>query len=126
MSDEEQPQAPPHEVPEQEIKSEDPNATINIKVRFCSRARHVSDEMVLRAFSELLYLVSSSGDEVFFKIKRNTKLSKLQVAYANKVGKDVQSIRYVFSCRGAETPPFLFTVFLVLSKDAPLYLCRQN
>jgi len=54
MSDEEQPQAPPHEVPEQEIKSEDPNATINIKVRFSSRARHVSDEMVLRALAELV------------------------------------------------------------------------
>ena len=39
--------------------------------------------------------MTSSGEEVFFKIKRNTKLSKLQLAYANKVGKDVGSIRYV-------------------------------
>ena len=38
-------------------------------------------------------VVSSTGDEVFFKIKRNTKLSKLQGAYAAKVGKDVSSIR---------------------------------
>jgi hypothetical protein len=38
---------------------------------------------------------SSTGEEVFFKIKTNTKLSKLQVAYANKVGKDVSTIRYV-------------------------------
>lgn len=38
-------------------------------------------------------VVSSSGEEVFFKIKRTTKLSKLQGAYANKVGKDVSSIR---------------------------------
>lgn len=30
---------------------------------------------------------------MFFKIKRNTKLSKLQGAYAAKVGKDVSSIR---------------------------------
>lgn len=42
-----------------------------------------------------MQVVSSSGDEVFFKIKRSTKLSKLQGAYANKVGKDVSSIRYV-------------------------------
>ncbi len=34
---------------------------------------------------------------MFFKIKRNTKLSKLQVAYANKVGKDVSTIRYVLA-----------------------------
>lgn len=40
-------------------------------------------------------MVSSTGEEVFFKIKRSTKLSKLQGAYASKVGKDVSSIRYV-------------------------------
>jgi hypothetical protein len=38
-------------------------------------------------------VVTSQGEEVFFKIKRNTKLHKLQGAYANKVGKDVGSIR---------------------------------
>jgi hypothetical protein len=42
-----------------------------------------------------LQVLTSAGEEVFFKIKRNTKLSKLQAAYANKVGKDVGSIRYV-------------------------------
>jgi len=55
-----------------DVKTEDLNAPINIKV------------------------VSSTGDEVFFKIKRNTKLSKLQGAYANKVGKDVSSIRFLY------------------------------
>ncbi|KAI1793621.1 ubiquitin-related domain-containing protein, partial [Ganoderma leucocontextum] len=30
------------------------------------------------------------------QIKRNTKLSKLQGAYANKVGKDVSSIRFLY------------------------------
>jgi Ubiquitin-2 like Rad60 SUMO-like len=42
--------------------------------------------------------VSATGEEVFFKIKRSTKLSKLQGAYANKVGKDVGSIRCVLFC----------------------------
>ncbi|KAI0065121.1 small ubiquitin-like modifier, partial [Artomyces pyxidatus] len=51
---------------------EGPNAPINVKV------------------------VSAQGEEVFFKIKRNTKLSKLQGAYANKVGKDVASIRFLY------------------------------
>ncbi|KAF8346362.1 small ubiquitin-related modifier [Amanita rubescens] len=54
-----------------EVKQEE-NAPINIKV------------------------VSSTGDEVYFKIKRSTKLSKLQAAYANKVGKDVGSIRFLY------------------------------
>lgn len=38
-------------------------------------------------------VVTSQGDETYFKIKRSTKLSKLQGAYASKVGKDVGSIR---------------------------------
>ena len=41
----------------------------------------------------LTQVTTQNGEEVFFKIKRNTKLSKLQGAYANKVGKDVSSIR---------------------------------
>jgi len=44
-----------------EPKNEDANAPINVKV------------------------VASTGEEVFFKIKRSTKLSKLQGAYAAKV-----------------------------------------
>jgi len=68
MSDEEQ-QAPPQT--QDEVKTENPD-TINVKV------------------------VTSSGEEVFFKIKRNTKLSKLQGAYAAKVGKDVASIRFLY------------------------------
>ncbi|KAF9653604.1 hypothetical protein BDM02DRAFT_3182615 [Thelephora ganbajun] len=57
---------------EQVPKQEDGAAPINIKV------------------------LTSSGEEVFFKIKRNTKLSKLQAAYANKVGKDVGTIRFLY------------------------------
>ena len=38
-------------------------------------------------------VTTQTGEEVFFKIKRSTKLSKLQAAYASKVGKEVSSIR---------------------------------
>ncbi|TRM66781.1 ubiquitin-related domain-containing protein [Schizophyllum amplum] len=69
MSDEEN-QAGQQE--DDQVKTEDPHAPINIKV------------------------VSSTGEEVFFKIKRSTKLSKLQGAYASKVGKDVSSIRFIY------------------------------
>ncbi|KAF9074115.1 ubiquitin-related domain-containing protein [Rhodocollybia butyracea] len=69
MSEEEQ-QVPLTQ--DDDVKAEDANAPINVKV------------------------VSQSGDEVFFKIKRSTKLSKLQGAYANKLGKDVNSIRLLY------------------------------
>ncbi|KIJ62392.1 hypothetical protein HYDPIDRAFT_30365 [Hydnomerulius pinastri MD-312] len=68
MADEDQ---VPQQTQDGEVKQED-NAPISVKV------------------------VSSTGDEVFFKIKRNTKLSKLQGAYATKVGKDVASIRFLY------------------------------
>jgi hypothetical protein len=56
------------------------------------------DEAVLsEIFGPSHQVVSASGEEVFFKIKRTTKLSKLQGAYANKVGKDVSSIRLVIA-----------------------------
>jgi Ubiquitin-2 like Rad60 SUMO-like len=37
--------------------------------------------------------MATNGEEIFFKIKRSTKLAKLQSAYAGKVGKDVNTIR---------------------------------
>jgi len=63
----------PSQVPDVKAEGENAtNGTINVKV------------------------VSAQGEEVFFKIKRTTKLSKLQGAYANKVGKDVSSIRFLY------------------------------
>ncbi|TDL24354.1 ubiquitin-like protein [Rickenella mellea] len=74
MSDDEQNPPPTQEDNQDGVtaKSEDPNAPINIKV------------------------VSASNEEVFFKIKRSTKLSKLQAAYASKVGKEVGTIRFLY------------------------------
>lgn len=81
---------------------EDVNAPINIKVSWCGL---VYFEWSFLLFSFLFYcfssftyscqVVTSQGDETYFKIKRSTKLSKLQGAYASKVGKDVSSIRLV-------------------------------
>ena len=58
------------------------------------RARAVVADSVVQ-------VVTSQGDEVFFKIKRNTKLTKLRSAYANKVGKDLNSIRCVLYLCGS-------------------------
>ncbi|KAJ3806523.1 small ubiquitin-related modifier [Lentinula lateritia] len=67
MSEEDQ-QAPPTQ---EDVKTGD-NAPINVKV------------------------VSSSGEEVFFKIKRVTPLRKLLGAYATKVGKEPHTIRFLY------------------------------
>ncbi|KIM78359.1 hypothetical protein PILCRDRAFT_824568 [Piloderma croceum F 1598] len=79
MSDEDQqdipPQPPTEEIPASastEVKSESNSNTINVRVE------------------------SSTGEEVFFKIKRNTKLSKLSGAYATKVGKDLGTFRFLY------------------------------
>ncbi|ODN83996.1 hypothetical protein L202_00031 [Cryptococcus amylolentus CBS 6039] len=62
---------PPEEKPKPEEPVADPN-TLNIKI------------------------VSTNGEEVFFKIKKTTKLNKLKTAYADRVGTDVGSIRLIF------------------------------
>ena len=36
------------------------------------------------------------GNEVFFKVKRSTKLSKLKRAYAERMGKPENSVRFIF------------------------------
>jgi len=41
-------------------------------------------------------IVSTDGNEVFFKIKKTTRLNKLKTAYAERVGADVASIRLLF------------------------------
>ncbi|KAG9220304.1 hypothetical protein CCMSSC00406_0006369 [Pleurotus cornucopiae] len=93
MSDQEQ--NPP---PQDEVKSEDANAPINIKV------------------------ASSAGEEIFFKIKRSTKLSKLQGAYANKVGKDVSSIRAAADTRHR----FLYDGERINDDDTPSSLGMED
>lgn len=40
--------------------------------------------------------VSDNNNEVFFKIKRNTKLEKLMNAYCDRQGKAFNSIRFLF------------------------------
>lgn len=85
MSEEDQ-QAPPTQ---EDVKTGD-NAPINVKVRcfVClSFLRLTIWEMRCQQ------VVSSSGEEVFFKIKRVTPLRKLLGAYATKVGKEPHTIR---------------------------------
>lgn len=38
----------------------------------------------------------ADGNEVFFKVKKHTKLAKLQRAYAERMGKPASSIRFLF------------------------------
>ncbi|KAL6942719.1 SUMO protein smt3 [Hanseniaspora osmophila] len=40
--------------------------------------------------------VSDGSSEIFFKIKRSTNLRKLMQAFANRQGKDVNSLKFVF------------------------------
>ncbi|KAG8822586.1 hypothetical protein FRC20_009109 [Serendipita sp. 405] len=56
----------------------------------------MSQEPAANAEPINIRVITSQGDEVFFKIKRNTRLTKLRQAYANKVGKDLQTIRFLY------------------------------
>ena len=39
---------------------------------------------------------AAEGNEVFFKVKRTTKLAKLKRAYAERMGKPENSVRFIF------------------------------
>lgn len=110
---------------QEEVKAEDGNAPINVKV--CLKIRFFFT--ISGLFLALAQVVSSTGDEVFFKIKRSTKLSKLQGAYASKVGKEVSSIRYVtvgpcknkvtYSTRSIPQCRFLYDGARITETDTP-------
>ncbi|KAI0484751.1 ubiquitin family protein [Xylariaceae sp. FL0804] len=40
--------------------------------------------------------VTDNNNEVFFKIKRSTKLEKLMSAFCERQGKNVESVRFLF------------------------------
>ncbi|KAI1339563.1 ubiquitin family protein [Xylariaceae sp. FL0016] len=40
--------------------------------------------------------VTDNNNEVFFKIKRSTKLEKLMTAFCERQGKNVDSVRFLF------------------------------
>lgn len=40
--------------------------------------------------------VTDNNNEVFFKIKRNTKLEKLMLAFCERQGKTLTSVRFLF------------------------------
>lgn len=69
---------------------------------------------------------------MFFKIKRNTKLQKLQGAYATKVGKDVSSIRFVLDATRYRVLPklkptrFLYDGNRINEDDTPATLDMED
>ena len=57
-----------------------------------------------------LRVTSQSGEEVFFKARRTTKLSKLMAAFSNKCGTSLDSVRFLYNgyrIIGHETPKTL-------------------
>jgi small ubiquitin-related modifier len=57
--------------------------------------------------------VTDNNNEVFFKIKRTTQLSKLMNAFCDRQGKQLSSVRFLFD--GARVQP----------TDSPESVCRK-
>ena len=54
-----------------------------------------------------LKVKGQDGNEVFFRVKKTTLLSKLMSAYCKKIGADVETVRFLFDgkrIKGNETP----------------------
>lgn len=59
------------------------------------------------AVEHLNIKVTDNNNEVFFKIKRSTKLEKLMNAFCERQGKDVRTVRFLFDGQrvtGQDTP----------------------
>jgi len=59
--------------------------------------------------------VTDNNNEVFFKIKRNTKLEKLMLAFCERQGKTITSVRFLFEgqrVQPTDTPDTVRTYLL--------------
>lgn len=67
-----------------------------------------TDTPATSAASEHLNIkVTDGNNEVFFKIKRSTKLEKLMKAFCERQGKDLRAARFLFEgqkVQGGDTP----------------------
>ena len=54
-----------------------------------------------------LKVVAQDGNEMFFKLRRSTRMQKLMAAYCERQGVDRQTVRFLFDgerLRGTQTP----------------------
>lgn len=56
--------------------------------------------------------VTDNNNEVFFKIKRNTRLEKLMKAFCDRQGKKMESVRFLFEGARVQTEDTPDTVWL--------------
>lgn len=69
------------------------------------------------AVEHLNIKVTDNNNEVFFKIKRSTKLEKLMNAFCERQGKDVRTVRFLFDGQrvtGQDTPDTVCNVLPLL------------
>lgn len=75
------------------------------------------------AVEHLNIKVTDNNNEVFFKIKRSTKLDKLMTAFCERQGKTVNSVRFLFEgqrVQPSDTPDTVCGVFLFAFSPSPL------
>ncbi len=71
-----------------------------------------------QAVEHLNIKVTDNNNEVFFKIKRNTKLEKLMTAFCERQGKSMQSVRFLFEGQRVQPTDTPDTVRLLGPEDS--------
>jgi hypothetical protein len=71
--------------------------------------------------------VTDNNNEVFFKIKRSTKLEKLMNAFCDRQGKAVSSVRFLFEGQRVQPTdtPDTVSLFYNASRAAALNILRK-
>eukprot|EP00033_Pygsuia_biforma_P000844 GCRY01000982.1.p1 GENE.GCRY01000982.1~~GCRY01000982.1.p1 ORF type:complete len:120 (-),score=10.74 GCRY01000982.1:38-397(-) len=82
---------------EEKIATSEPASSSSEQTSVSAPSAESSSEVVPKSETHLnLKVVSSDGNEVFFKIKRVTPLNKLMKAYCQRVGVEFESVRFLF------------------------------
>lgn len=73
--------------------------------------------------------VTDNNNEVFFKIKRSTKLERLMTAFCERQGKNVDSVRFLFEgqrVQKTDTPDSVSAVASFPAINHGELLCRDH
>jgi hypothetical protein len=79
---------------------------------------HNGSDSVPAQSEHLNIKVTDNNNEVFFKIKRNTRLEKLMRAFCDRQGKKMESVRFLFEGARVQTED---TPDTVLAYCAPYF-----
>jgi hypothetical protein len=93
------------------------------------QSSHSTQQEAPEGAEHLNIKVTDGNNEVFFKIKKSTKLNKLMRAFCERQGKDMQTVRFLFDgarVREEDTPNNVRHNAMFVPISTYQYLCLDR